>query len=352
MVNVRDNAEITNFGGIHADNYSIFCYNYHVMAKIVLAVSGGVDSMTLLDLLPPSPELVVAHFDHGIRPNSAEDASFVEQAAQVHNLEFQLGRAELNEGASEATARAARYEFLWQVAAEDSSAPSEIWTAHHLDDLVETVAINLLRGTGWRGLAVLDAPGVRRPFLEPELLSNTDEPWDKAAIWRYAGERNLHFREDQTNSSDEYLRNRIRHKIDNSSGGSPDWSGKEQDGSGLERGTGQSLNYEQKKQLWDLWQQQKALKRTIDQIVAELLPSEGEPWPRAWFWELERRQSDQIQQTVALELLRAGTLRAGISATRPQLEQFRQAILSYAPGKYFNLPGDHLVKIAKNEFWL
>ena len=67
-------------------------------------------------------------------------------------------------------------------------------------------------------------------------------------------------------------------------------------------------------------------------------------WQRTWFTKLD--------QNIALELLRAGTLRANISATRPQLENFRQAILTYAPGKYFNLPNNHLIKLTKTMFEL
>lgn len=290
------------------------------MAKIILAVSGGVDSMVMLDMICRAKnyssgdifsEIIVAHFDHGTRPSSALDAEFVERKAKEYGVEFQLGKGELGEGIDEATARAKRYEFLHSI---DPFAT--IFTAHHLDDLVETVAINLVRGTGWRGLSVLDSPGIRRPFLETEMFY---EPMDKVAIVEYAAKRKLEFREDPTNSSDEYLRNRIRHQMNNS-----------------------PPKFEQKLEVYQLWRRQKQLKSEIDQLVVSLLPKKDTPWPRAWFKDLEPNS--------ALELLRAGTLRAGIAATRPQLEDFRQAILSYAPGKYFNLPGDRLVKITKTDF--
>lgn len=299
------------------------------MAKKILAVSGGVDSMVMLDLVSrsgkfPLDELVVAHFDHGIRANSAEDAEFVEAKSREYGLDFYSERAELGEGASEAEARQKRYEFFAKVAEQiDDGRGVEIWTAHHLDDLVESVLINLARGTGWRGLAVLDTAGVRRPFLETEMFY---EPMDRAAIFEYAAKRRLEYREDPSNSWDEYLRNRIRHEMNNS-----------------------PLNWSQKLQIYELWQAQKVLRAEIDNLVNGMLPTAGEVWQRSWFQELD---TTETTQKVALELLRAGTLRAGIAATRPQLEDFRQAILKYLPGKSFNLPEDNLVKFTKTDFKL
>lgn len=285
------------------------------MAKKILAVSGGIDSMLMLDLFADD-DVVVAHFDHGIREDSALDAQFIENACKERGVKFISAQGWLGAGTSEEKARSARYEFFAQVQAEQGQAI--LYTAHHLDDLVETVAINLLRGTGWRGLAVLDSPNVRRPFLEPELLpEGMDEPPDKKAIMFYSARRHLTFREDSTNSSDEYLRNRIRHQMNNFSG---------------------------KMELFRLWKKQKILKKEIDQIVEGLLPEPGFPWKRAWF--------NGLDEAVAIELLRAGTLRAGIRATRPQLENFRKAIIEYSPGAYFNLPKDRLVKFTKTDFWL
>lgn len=288
------------------------------MAKIILAVSGGVDSMVMLDMICRSKQysshdIIVAHFDHGMRENSAEDAEFVRRKAEEYSVKFYLGHGELGEETSEARARTVRYNFLHSI---DPFAT--VFTAHHLDDLVETVVINSSRGTGWRGLAVLDTPSIRRPFLETEMFY---EPLDKAAILEYAAKRQLSFREDQSNSSDEYLRNRIRHQMNNF-----------------------PMDLEQKMQIYDLWQRQKQLKSEIDQLVVSLLPGKNQPWQRAWF--------ENLDTSLALELLRAGTLQAGVSATRPQLEDFRQAILNYAPGRHFNLPGDRLVKLNKRDFML
>src|SRR5438270_2251525 len=110
--------------------------------RYVLAVSGGVDSMVLLDLLAKLPglELVVAHFNHGIRPESVNDEELVANRAKRLNLPLELGYASLGQGASEATARQARYQFLEAV--QKKYKAKAIITAHHQDDWIETAVIN------------------------------------------------------------------------------------------------------------------------------------------------------------------------------------------------------------------
>ena len=134
--------------------------------RYVVAVSGGVDSVVLLDMVAQevAPQrLIVAHFDHGIRPESADDAAFVKSLAKQYGLTFETKREELGANASEELAREHRYAFLRDVAKRYSAT---IMTAHHADDIIETIAINMTRGTGWRGLAVLDSPGIERPLLD------------------------------------------------------------------------------------------------------------------------------------------------------------------------------------------
>ena len=170
--------------------------------KLIVAVSGGVDSVVLLDMLVQERqhELIVAHFDHGIRSDSAEDALFVAEITRRYGLPFEMKREELGANASEELARARRYAFLRGVAKKYEAV---IATAHHMDDIAETIAINLTRGTGWRGLAVL-AGDVYRP-----LLGTT-----KAELRAYAQEHEISWHEDSTNTSDAYLRNRLRVKLD------------------------------------------------------------------------------------------------------------------------------------------
>lgn len=170
--------------------------------KYLVAVSGGVDSVVLLDMLVSEGmnELIVAHFDHGIRDNSAEDAAFVRGLAKQYGLPFESQREELGKDASEEKARTRRYRFLREVAKKHNAT---LVTAHHADDVVETVAINLIRGTGWRGVAVLNAPDIERPLLE----------LPKQALLTYAKAHHLQWCEDTTNNDLKYLRNEIRSRL-------------------------------------------------------------------------------------------------------------------------------------------
>jgi tRNA(Ile)-lysidine synthase len=140
--------------------------------RAVVAVSGGADSLALLELLVVlAPDLgldlVVAHADHGIHPESAAVAARVRtDAAERHGLATVIGALELGPGASETKARVARYRFLRAVQEEHGA--RYLVTAHHADDQVETVLLRLLRGTAPAGLAGIPARGARglvRPLL-------------------------------------------------------------------------------------------------------------------------------------------------------------------------------------------
>lgn len=172
--------------------------------KYLVAVSGGVDSVVMLDLLAKLPdlELIVAHFDHGIRPDSDKDRIFVEELSKRYQLPFVFAEGRLGRDASEVLARDKRYEFLEKVR-EESGAESII-TAHHQDDLLETMIINLLRGTGRLGLSSLKSTEkLKRPMLG----------FSKADIKSYAIKNKLVWHEDPTNVDTKYLRNYVRHEL-------------------------------------------------------------------------------------------------------------------------------------------
>jgi tRNA(Ile)-lysidine synthetase-like protein len=171
--------------------------------RYVLAVSGGVDSMVLMDVLAKRTglELIVAHFIHGIRDKATtkKEEEMVASETKKRGLKLETGRGNLGPAASEEKARNARYKFLQSIKQRyDADA---IITAHHQDDLIETALINIMRGTGWRGLtAISDNPGVLRP-----LLGIT-----KSEIIRYADAHGVKWREDESNQDRSYLRNRLR----------------------------------------------------------------------------------------------------------------------------------------------
>lgn len=171
--------------------------------KYVVAVSGGVDSMVLLDLLSENPalELVVAHFDHGIRADSSADAELVKEAAAKYGYPFELGHGKLGPKTSEENARRARYAFLNEVKRKYQA--EAIITAHHQDDAIETALINLLRGTGPKGLISLTNTAlIKRPLLN----------YPKSDIKKYAKRHIIAWREDPSNPQLNYLRNYLRHR--------------------------------------------------------------------------------------------------------------------------------------------
>ena len=172
--------------------------------RYLVAVSGGIDSVCLLDILASNPDyrLTVAHFDHGIRPDSALDQAFVKSLAEKYNLPFLSEAGYLGPEASEDLARNARYDFLRRALEQTKSAA--ILTAHHQDDRLETLIINLIRGTGRLGVASIgETKEIKRPLLKVQ----------KAELLIYAKTHNLSWREDASNSDQKYLRNYIRHHV-------------------------------------------------------------------------------------------------------------------------------------------
>ena len=160
--------------------------------------------MVLLDLLAKQKEfeLIVAHFDHGIREDSEKDRQLVGRAAKKYGLKFEYVEGKLGSNASEDDARKARYGFLQKMQSKfDAKA---IVTAHQQDDVIETAFINILRGTGRKGLTALGSGDrLQRPLLV----------YSKNELHAYAQANHLEWREDSTNEDINYLRNYVRQKI-------------------------------------------------------------------------------------------------------------------------------------------
>lgn len=177
-------------------------------AALTLALSGGVDSMVLLDLLLRLRadwgwRVSVAHYDHRMRAGSAGDARWVAELCDRLGVSLRLGRAP-RPPRNEADARRLRYGFLRQ--ARDELGAGYLLTAHQADDQAETVLFRLLRGTGMRGLAGI--PARRRPSVVRPLL-----PFWRSEIEMYARARRIVYREDPTNRRPGATRNRIRHRL-------------------------------------------------------------------------------------------------------------------------------------------
>jgi len=184
--------------------------------KVVVAVSGGPDSVTLLHILyllknELEISLHIAHLNHMLRgEESEEDALFVAGLAEEYGLPVTIqsidvpAYREKRRNSVEVAAREVRYGFLDEVARNYGA--SRVALAHQADDQAETIFINFLRGTGTTGLKGI--PPVRQGVYVRPLLSLR-----RFEIERFCAENGLKFRTDSSNIKDVYLRNRVRHNL-------------------------------------------------------------------------------------------------------------------------------------------
>lgn len=179
--------------------------------KILLTISGGKDSMAMLHLFVAAKyKIGVAHCNFQLRENDANnDEIFVEQTCQQLNIPFHsikfdtLTYAEKNKISTQMAARELRYQWFEEI--KSSYCYDFIATAHHQNDVAETVLINLTKGTGLSGLH-----GIKNKInsiIRPLLCFNSSD------IQQYIHTNNISFREDKSNASTKYVRNKIRHKI-------------------------------------------------------------------------------------------------------------------------------------------
>ncbi len=179
---------------------------------ITVALSGGADSMALLDVLIllkgelGIKKISAAHFNHQIRGAEAlNDQHFVEQQCKARKIELYLGSADVPQYASdkqlslELAARELRYSFF------DTLNTDAIATAHTASDNIETVIFNLTRGTALSGLCGI--PPKREKYIRPLIFCT------RADIEKYCQEKNIPFVTDSTNLCDDYTRNKIRHNV-------------------------------------------------------------------------------------------------------------------------------------------
>jgi tRNA(Ile)-lysidine synthase len=274
--------------------------------KYLVAVSGGVDSVALLHALVNQgvdTRLTVAHFDHGIRADSAEDRQFVQQLAGEYGLPFVYDTAQLGAEASESVAREARYAFLQK--AQRASGAQAIITAHHQDDALETAVINLLRGTGRKGLTSLTSgEGIIRPLLQVP----------KSELIDYAQKHGLTWHEDSTNTDTNYLRNHIRHDM------LPKWSAGD------------------KRRLLGIIDQMRSVNGELDTLLSDSL---GSQLNRAWFTLLPHAVAREVMAT----WLRQQDVR---DFDRGTLERLTVAAKVAEPGKAIDIVKHHRLHIAKD----
>ena len=186
-----------------------FCKEYHLISKgdtIVCAVSGGADSIALLWALYLLKEewdltLSAAHFNHHLRGEESDrDEQFVRDFCSGYGIPLHVGSGQVVPGEKglEAAARDARYAFL-------QTLPGKIATAHTADDNAETVLMHLIRGTGLKGLGGISP--ARNNLIRPMLHVT------RAEVEAFLAEYAVDYIHDSSNSTDEFLRNRLRHHV-------------------------------------------------------------------------------------------------------------------------------------------
>ena len=185
--------------------------------RLVLGVSGGPDSITMLDILSKLKnsgefnfEIVVAHINHKIRSESTDDEQYVENYCKKNGIKFYLQRIDVNEYANnnkmgtEEAGRKIRYEFFDEVMKVTNS--NKIAIAHNKNDKIETIIMNIFRGTGLLGLKGIE-PKRNDKYIRPLIECERKE------IEEYCEKNSLNPRIDKTNLCNDYTRNKVRNVV-------------------------------------------------------------------------------------------------------------------------------------------
>jgi tRNA(Ile)-lysidine synthase len=186
-------------------------FNYLKEKKLLLAISGGIDSMVLLHLFHKLEfDITVAHCNFSLRDAESDtDEDFVKSTCEALKIPYYIQKFDTKQFASDyklsiqLAARKLRYDWFSELLSEQKL--DYVLTAHHLDDEIETFLINFTRGTGLEGLTGI--PAKNENVIRPLLKFSRDE------IESFAKENNIKWREDSSNASVKYLRNKLRHDV-------------------------------------------------------------------------------------------------------------------------------------------
>lgn len=193
------------------ENHIAQNFSFLIGKNLLLASSGGIDSMVMVDLFHKLPfEIAIAHCNFQLRGlESFEDQKFIQNYAQVNSIKLFLTQFDTESFANDyklskqVAARELRYNWFYELLEKENY--DYILTAHQADDNVETFLINLIRGTGIDGLTGI--PTQNEQVIRPLLIFSRQE------IEQYAKDNAIEWREDSSNASDKYLRNKIRHHL-------------------------------------------------------------------------------------------------------------------------------------------
>lgn len=282
---------------------------------IIVAVSGGVDSIVLLDKILKNHEssnVIVAHVNHGTRNESKDDANFVASICKDYKVKYELAELDFKGEFSEEKGRVERYIFFEKLRQKYKA--EYIVTAHHKDDVIETALINLTRGTGRRGLSSLkSSETIKRPLLG----------FYKEELLKYAEENKLDWREDNTNKDTKFLRNKIR--LDT-----------------LPKLINQDPNF--KERILEIIEDQKNLNREIDSIINRILERR---WPKEV---IDKEFTKSLDSKILSELVLAKSRDyfAEYYVSRERLESVSDFISTKNTGKQLELNGRLSIFIEKS----
>lgn len=186
--------------------------------RIVVGVSGGPDSIALLDLLNQcNVNVIAAHFNHQLRGQAQSDLEFVRSFCRERKIRFTSGKANIRELAQrnkrsiEEQARISRYQFLFQTAKKENAV--FVAVGHNADDQVETVLMHLLRGSGLSGLCGMEMRSENSGWSDGIVLIRPLLDTWRSEIDDYCKQRNLNPIQDLSNQESLYYRNRIRNEL-------------------------------------------------------------------------------------------------------------------------------------------
>lgn len=271
-------------------------------SKLIVAVSGGIDSVTLLHAINEMNrfynwKVAVAHYDHKQRRDSYKDSELVGLLAESYGNKYYLGK-HVDGIQSEGELRRARYNFLENL--RDDIGYDYIVTAHHGDDRIETAVFNTIRGADRLGMSSLKAKrgSIVRPLL----------PFAKAELITYASLQNLAYNEDSTNTNIDFSRNFVRHEL-------------------VPLGSMIYKNFHHSftNKLNDISNLNESIHNQLDEIQAELTVGEDEHSIT-----LDKHKYNNLPDNVALNLLVHvfNKLMPGIGLSRQNIAQAEKFILS------------------------
>jgi tRNA(Ile)-lysidine synthase len=213
---LKSNKKVANFVAhplVSQLNQFLGCY-LKPSQRVLLALSGGLDSSVLLHLLAVAKQVIpfelhAMHVHHGLSANADDWADFCTQQCQILNVPIEIVRVKVDKNPKlgiEATARQLRYEALFDFKL-DGIAPDFIVTAHHQDDQAETLLLQLFRGAGLKGLSSMASIDESRRLMRPLLEVS------RQTLQEYATRTNILWCDDESNDNTQYERNFVRHAV-------------------------------------------------------------------------------------------------------------------------------------------